>query len=322
MDHRRGLPRAHELDFEESERPTKRRSRSAVACQRCKSRKQRCDNEFPSCSNCLSARVSCSYGLKQIYPAEYVRALENHVAQIERGSGSDPKPTVDSERAVTGEVQENLTPSGTSVDSINNDSVAEDLETSLETGVGFVAISPNSYLGTSSGFPLAKLVSSAIDIPHRDRNRNQGASSRGKGRASALPYASSPVPRSARHQDPNSDTRKADMPSDEIASKLIGAYLSKVHPKHPFLSRRTISMLSKNRANLAPACQSSSSASDANRLSYAVLHLVYAIGARYMQLANNDGDYPSPEVGLAPTYSFRLAHDELTHQLRLTTQLH
>ena len=271
------------------ERPAKRRHRSAAACQRCKNRKQRCDNEFPSCSNCVSAGKSCTYGVKQIYPAEYVRSLESHIAELERTmAAADPNIAMDHLASTRGQ--------GIQKESVESpdDFVAEGLEPSLEVGVGFVALSPNSYLGTSSGLPLAKLVKSAINVTSRGSPRREALDQRGN--AAGSPHSAA-LSGSTRHPEPDISAGKVEMPSDEAGAKLISAYFSRVHPKHPFLSRKRISTLNKDRETLVPAHQSRSRDINANRLDYAILHLIYAIGARYLQLAN-DHSHSSPEVSL------------------------
>ncbi|OAL24981.1 hypothetical protein AYO20_10584 [Fonsecaea nubica] len=270
-------------DDDVQERPAKRRARSAVACQRCKGRKQRCDNEFPSCSNCLSAGEPCSYGVKQVYPSEYVRSLENHIAHLEQSLTTvDPKLAADhlanmNETAAARSSRVSVEPRG-------HDDREENSEPSLELGVGFVALSPNSYLGTSSGFQLAKLVKSAMNVP------NLGSNSRelcprperlATSEDSRLPLVSE-------------NAVFAEMPTDEMGEELTSTYLLKVYPKHPFLSKMRVHALNRDRANLMSAHQSQSKQARSRRLDYAILHLVYAIGARYLQLAD-DNSYPSPE---------------------------
>jgi hypothetical protein len=91
---------------------------------------------------------------------------------------------------------------------------------------------------------------------------------------------------------------RADMPTDEVGRKLIDAYYSRVHPKHPFLSKKKIMRLHNGRANLVPAHKIPPSTENrADLCDYAILHLVYAIGGRYLQLTP-DNKHPSPSVSL------------------------
>lgn len=274
------------------ERPAKRRHRSAVACRRCKSRKQRCDNEFPSCSNCVCADEPCAYGNNQMYPAEYVRSLESQIAQLKDSMAAREQDTAGNLNPPNG-VGDKVRHSPRGSTNVSpDDAVDEELEPCLEASVGFVALSPNSYLGTSSGFPLAKLIKSTINVPFKAPFRLE-ATGTGTGRADAL---TSSLSAPARQQDPNTVVAQAEMPSDEMADKLIEAYYFRVHPKHAFLSRKRITALNANRESLRPAHQAPGHRGP-DRLDYVIMHLVYAIGARYLQLAN-DHDCPNPEVSL------------------------
>ncbi|KAL1887672.1 hypothetical protein Sste5346_010067 [Sporothrix stenoceras] len=281
------------------ERPTKRRHRSAVACRRCKNRKQRCDNEFPSCSNCVNAGESCTYGNNQMYPAEYVRSLERQIAEMKGAlaarepdtTGNQHQHRQSNEQTSFGDNEPHSPRESTNRDSTTvslEDTVHEEAEPCLEAGVGFVALSPNSYLGTSSGFPLAKLIKSTINVPSTALFRQENTR-----RADTL-TSSFMAPPSTRQQDNSTSVVPADMPSDEIADKLIEAYYVRVHPKHAFLCKKRVAALNKNRANLRPAHKSPGHRGP-DRLDYVILHLVYAIGARYLQLAN-DHDCPNPEA--------------------------
>ncbi|KAJ5118777.1 hypothetical protein N7526_010414 [Penicillium atrosanguineum] len=50
------------FDTPQAERPRKRRRRT-MACTQCRSRKLRCDREYPTCSRCLKSRTptKCTY---------------------------------------------------------------------------------------------------------------------------------------------------------------------------------------------------------------------------------------------------------------------
>ncbi|KAK6703255.1 hypothetical protein SNK04_013150 [Fusarium graminearum] len=80
--------------------PSTARKRSSVrranvtACQRCKSRKQRCDQNIPACSPCARAGVPCvSLDIDgQTAPRSYIKSLEDRVAELElalQGHGLD-----------------------------------------------------------------------------------------------------------------------------------------------------------------------------------------------------------------------------------------
>ncbi|KAJ5390441.1 fungal-specific transcription factor domain-containing protein [Penicillium cataractarum] len=61
------------------------RRANVTACTRCKSRKQRCDQRIPACSNCERAGVECvsTDTDGSTVPRSYVKSLEDHVAFLE-----------------------------------------------------------------------------------------------------------------------------------------------------------------------------------------------------------------------------------------------
>ncbi|EWG51013.1 hypothetical protein FVEG_10126 [Fusarium verticillioides 7600] len=75
------------------------RRANVTACQRCKSRKQRCDQNIPACSSCDRAGVPCvSVDVDgQSVPRSYIKNLEDRVAELEialRNQGIDTESGV------------------------------------------------------------------------------------------------------------------------------------------------------------------------------------------------------------------------------------
>ncbi|KAL3470743.1 hypothetical protein BJX99DRAFT_41147 [Aspergillus californicus] len=62
------------------------RRANVTACMRCKSRKQRCDQNLPACMNCMSAGVECvNVDLDRLVtPRSYIKSLEDRVAHLEK----------------------------------------------------------------------------------------------------------------------------------------------------------------------------------------------------------------------------------------------
>lgn len=234
-----------------SERPTKR-ARSAVACRRCKHRKQRCDNTFPACAACVSAGETCSYDSK-VHPPEYVESLERRVADLEHSLQAAPNHMSDATR------QHEHTPTSTSRNEApfpptSNDVAAEE--------TGFDMLSPgSSFLGTSSGYPLAQAVHAVVA-------REPTKSTR------------------AQHQHVTAtNVTEARLPNGSLGNKLIQVYFAKVHPKHPFLSSQHIGRLHDQREGLREKVPDKPLLT---RLHSFQLCMVYAIGARYHQLSQNE----------------------------------
>lgn len=237
-----------------NERPNKR-ARSAAACTRCKHRKQRCDNGIPACAACQSAGERCAYQ-NRVYPAEYVQDLETRLADLERQLQAQ-------QQQGDGFHQQQRTPQIP----ITGPTTAAVIDTILESdndeaGSAFEMLSPTTYLGTSSGFPLARTVQAVIGPP--------GGSFLRPTKDTSMSHA------------------KPASPNGAQGMQFISTYLSKVHIKHPFMSPRRIS-------DLHHACQSSalfarplSGHCVSTRIDSFIIHLIYAIGARYMQLSQNE----------------------------------
>ncbi|KAH7252786.1 fungal-specific transcription factor domain-containing protein [Fusarium tricinctum] len=269
-------------------RPARRHPRGLVACLRCKSRKQRCDNAFPACSNCHDAGEKCSYGTKQAYPAEYVRSLERQISRLKDELALSRRNGVCPASSSSMQQQQTLP----AVPSMNERTNSGETATSdLEASVGIVALSPDSFLGTSSGYPLTKLLRSAL--PSVDAHQSDQA---------VTPQISNATTRSPIAMRANGGQQAEGdqvsvgsyLPSKEVGDKLIEAYYARVHPKHPFLPRKRLQSLHEASHKLIPAHKSVRSEGVRSKCDYATLQLVYAIGARYLQLSNDDDHHSSP----------------------------
>ncbi|KAF4957454.1 hypothetical protein FGADI_3090 [Fusarium gaditjirri] len=284
---------SHSPTESSSARPARRRPRGLVACRRCKSRKQRCDNEFPACSNCLAAGEKCSYGAKQAYPAEYVKSLERQISRLQEEVAS-PRQSIVSPNGRSSIQQQTLsmvdTQSGMNETEPAN--LTETATSDLEASAGIVAPSPDSFLGTSSGYPLTKLLRSALpSVDARQSDRTVTSH-----QVNVTTRSLIGVPINTRHETEGERVSgSSDLPSKEVGDKLIEAYYARVHPKHPFLPRKRVQSLHEARLELVPAHKAVPSEGRTRRCDYATLQLVYAIGARYLQLSNDDDHYSSPK---------------------------
>lgn len=274
-----------------SERPTRRHPRGLVACLRCKSRKQRCDNVYPACSNCHDAGQKCSYGAKQALPAEYVKSLERQVSKLQQELALSRQNVVTPTGSSSLQQQQTL-PMVPNMD--EQASSRETVTSDLEASAGVVAPSPDSFLGTSSGYPLTRLLRSAL--PSVDAHQGDRAVAVREVDAATC---SSAAIRLNGGQQAETDlfSGGSDLPTKEVGDKLIEAYYARVHPKHPFLARKRVQSLHEGRHELVPAHKAARSDDVRTKCDYATLQLVYAIGARYLQLSNDDG-HSSPTVGI------------------------
>lgn len=231
-----------------------------------------------------------------MYPAEYVKSLELRVAELEQTACSSAPTIATQTRSQKDTHRRNTQP--IAVDSVDSTSTAnpeltpEEVDSDLENATGVVALSPDTFLGTSSGFPLATLLRTAVS---NSGDPSQIGHSVLKGLVNPAPDSANVFYGNPRHDRAQVPSIKADVSADKIGEKLIDAYYTKVHPKHPFLSRKRVNALHQARNTLMPASKQPNSVGREDKCNYAVLHLVYAIGARYLQLTN-DYDHPSPAV--------------------------
>lgn len=155
-----------------------------------------------------------------------------------------------------------------------------------------------SFLGSTSGYPLARLLQQAVT-----KHLIVGDSAP---KAGSTAEASPALP--------------ASMPDDETADLLLTTYWDKFHARHPFLWKDEIMSLNTRRHELATQrreldeaeCEGTpkhwpvKSTSRNVHVALFKLYMLYAISARYLQMGQQIGQrktYPtSPEVSL--TYWF------------------
>ncbi|KAJ5967064.1 hypothetical protein N7501_003312, partial [Penicillium viridicatum] len=72
-------------------------ARARASCSRCHKRKKRCDRILPSCKNCVSARVRCSFEADDLqtasYPIVYVQGLEEKLRRLGRAMAAQERNT-------------------------------------------------------------------------------------------------------------------------------------------------------------------------------------------------------------------------------------
>lgn len=179
--------------------------------------------------------------------------------------------------------------------------------------VGFLSsgtLESPAYVGSSSGLSLAV---------------NLGEMVRATVMTKAVPDSSGSIPGAATNyssqsginkEDNNADGRfrtikldellknRADPPNDEMGSRIVNAYLIRVHSRYPFLDRRELWRLHADRWLLART--KADDLSQCQRFDIFKLYMVYAIAATMMQLSEKY-TYTPPEVNF-----LRLNYDKLT----------
>lgn len=259
----------------------------------------------PRCSNCARAAATCSRppDCEGANPS-YTRALEDQVAfletrllraeqqqQVQRPCGEQtpafnvpttvPEPTtITSERA--------------SDAAISSEPNVSDVVGLLSLGNG--SLGAQSYIGPSSGYALAtdlgRMVQAtvwnkALWLPTSPNDRPDSDSPRQSRRITM--------------QELRSDT--TELPTDSLGAKLMNTYLTRIHPRFPFLYRPDVWEAHHNRHALNRVLDSrrersrlrfTSSAYHNDGFALFVLYMVYAIGALNLRLTE-DYKGTSPE---------------------------
>lgn len=140
----------------------------------------------------------------------------------------------------------------------------------LASGLGLlssIAAAEPHYFGFSSGLSLAYFVQAAID----------------SGSTTSAEYSlPSLADRPFANQMSTSRTPFAPLPASGVGARFIRAYLSIVHPLYPFLDRKMLWNLHRratHKEQVGPTAD--------EQLDLTLLHLVYAIGSRCLQLLNS-----------------------------------
>ncbi|KAK9446458.1 fungal-specific transcription factor domain-containing protein [Limtongia smithiae] len=211
-------------------------TRIISACSRCRSRKTKCDQKFPSCSACLKAGVEC-VGLDAAtgreVPRSYIAHLEDRVAFLEiqlqnQGISIDATDnTLNPQHSNTpGASSDGALPNSLSTP---NEPRPKDVD-SLVSTVGLVSmkgsstLSSPSFLGLSSGISFARLMFAAVKL------RGQDVPS------AALSMASSEQPDMTIRQKPVKIV-PAPLPAKEVAETLLEVFFNQANAQIPIFHR-------------------------------------------------------------------------------------
>lgn len=261
----------------------RRRGRVALACQRCKRRKQRCDGEQPACKGCKKANVQCLYErvIRPRYPGGkslYISALEERIAflearipeyakdHFEAGSNQTPSPAAGVPSAPRRKHSRRLFADP-----------SDDEDSPLVDGVAYLSLCASGvtdtapepfYLGSSSGATIARMIQSSIFRSSK----------------LALPDSISPGDRDVlRPSSPIDPTRPSvlladgstcEFPPPAEAQVLFEVFFNRLHTRWPILDRKEYQQLfDQQYEHGALSVQQRS-----------IFHLIYSISSRFLQL--------------------------------------
>lgn len=280
--------------------------RNVSACNRCRLRKNRCDQRLPACTSCEKAAVKCvGYDpiTKKEIPRSYVFYLENRVTYLE---------SLLTDNAISFELPQAFTLKSTPASDLltarspqrerpavnNNGASVSDKDTavrgpvsrdqarehkqqeseklnSLVSNIGMVSVqgaSDSRYLGSTSGITFARVVFAAVKS-----SVSSASSERGEIRPSKplAPGADAASERSMRDScfglQAKPTMRQAPFPEKELGRRLVELYFDHANPQNPILHHgEFMSMFEKAYAS-----------EDGRRTprELYMLNIVYAIGA-------------------------------------------
>ena len=257
---------------EPSSSKARKRARTAVACRRCKARKQKCDGSSPCCSNCANSDSQCVYDFSHSLnrnQEQYLRA-RRRVEELEGALGR-----LSQTRHESGlQLSPSATPSPAPPDNTVQSVAGSPLEPSrtfqnlaLQATGGFVG-SPSA---DTFGRVLHAVVSSKIDcdqpLPSGLLNQNLTPKSLESAFQSGSP----------------DNITLAGIP-DVIADRMISkGYLQYIAILWPVMRSSQLQRLHQNRAQLK------------DRFDIAALHLVYAAAGRFLETTGETGSFRSEQ---------------------------
>ena len=295
--------------------------RNVSACNRCRLRKNRCDQSLPACVSCEKAGVKC-VGFdpitKREIPRTYVYYLESRVRYLEEllsenGIQFAPsnefdlgaKPVIDPS-AGHSPLSERSNPANnvTRRDGVNTSSdpgsewdqrqEESDKLHKLVSNIGMVSVQGASdprFLGSTSGISFARVVFAAVksSVPS-DKNGGRGSKSSSVGSAAAAGGTSMRDSVFALQSKPN--FKPAPFPERELGLRLVNLYFEHANPQIPILHRPEFMQL------FGRAYASKDRRRSARELY--MLNIVFAIGAATILEDSHAKHSPSSERGSTP----------------------
>jgi hypothetical protein len=292
---------------------SRKRARTAVACRRCKTRKQKCDGANPKCSNCGNSDSTCEYDFSPTLSRnqeQYLRA-RRRVEELEGTLGRLTRTSIETshEPALTGRVSpiqstgsshehgpvpmRNVSPSATSSQPPLDHPYApqsatglpDNLKSPLQTVPGPTSPSEPSRTFQDLAFQATGgFVGSPDDtfgrvlhaVVSRKKSLDQSAQTR------LLDQNLTPKSLENAVQPGSSENITLAGIPDVIADRMIHkGYLHYIAVLWPVMQPRQLQRLHRNRAQLK------------DRFEIAALHLVYAAAGRFLETTGETGSFRS-----------------------------
>ncbi|XXG93819.1 hypothetical protein Hte_000068 [Hypoxylon texense] len=285
-----------------AKRKPARRERVALACQRCKTRKQKCDGQRPACGSCARLSLKCVYVVPLVSAAGekkvYIRALEQRIVELEAylasighlGVGSDHlarlgQPMSSSQH--TASLPPDQAPTLASEQTQLDD---EDDANDILLAVRDLSLSASGhYIGATSNITIGRVLSSVV---HSQRTSIPAAHEE-----QASQGEDDPAPKSI-YSTNSGNMIGVPFLSTPVAERLLHGWFRHIATRYPMLHSSEVLRLHHNRDNLTDEYERT------------ILHLIYAVSGRWLESAGEMGHFFSDQ-------HYELAFDELDSILRL-----
>lgn len=272
--------------------------RNVSACNRCRVRKNRCDQRLPACSTCEKASVRCvGYDpiTKREIPRSYVYYLETRLAYFEQllkandisfdaadvyGAESkelgDNAQSPNSTRTSWLGPQSPKTASPHASRSEDWDKKQDDADklNKLVSNIGMVSVQGASdarYLGSTSGISFARLVLAAVKSSVSTNNSERAGPRSSRPMANVAASGGSSMRDSYFGLQTKPSIKEAPFPDRQLGAKLVNLYFEHANPQIPVLHRGDFLELFDRTYSTEPSKRTS-------RELY-LLNIVFAIGA-------------------------------------------
>ena len=265
--------------------------RNVSACNRCRIRKNRCDQRLPACSTCEKAHQRCvGYDpiTKREIPRSYVFFLETRLAYFEsllkeNDIAYEPSDVFDADSKHLGDQTQVRTlsrtggrsPSRLSSLAIRDEKLEDkDKIDKLVSNIGMVSVQGASdprYLGSTSGISFARVVLAAVKSSVSTNNSERAGPRSTKPAASIAAAGGSSMRDSYFGLQTKPTIKEAPPPDRHLGEKLLHLYFEYANPQIPILHRGEFMDLVDRAYSLEPSRRTS-------RELY-LLNIVFAIGA-------------------------------------------
>ncbi|KAF2642746.1 hypothetical protein P280DRAFT_273241 [Massarina eburnea CBS 473.64] len=294
--------------------------RNVSACNRCRLRKNRCDQRLPSCASCDKASVKCvGYDpiTKREIPRSYVYYLETRVAYLQSllhdnsisfaaaeefnpsfqpANGSTPRPASSS----GGPPQQQRNGSNPPADMTKEESDKYDRKKldNLVSNIGMVSVQGASdprFLGSTSGISFARVVFAAVKSTVSGSSSERGSVRGGKSLTGNVADGGASMRDSFFGLQTKPTFRQAPFPDRELGARLVELYFEHANPQIPILHRGEF-------MEMFERVYTSGQGHRTSRESY-MLNIVFAIGAGIIMGSSDSADSPTSDNGRSPTKS-------------------